>query len=181
MTVLDKIVAAVTPPESQEKRAQARAKARSIAKPGDWFSLILDHHERIEAAFADVRAAAEPAAREAALKKLAMVLNGHSMAEEVTVYPALADAGGLMDADAAYIQQVAAKMQAAALEKLDPSSADFLDKLGHLEGAVQHHVFEEEDHWYPKLAEKASADEQARVTLRYKEEFDRYIRQGPAR
>jgi hemerythrin superfamily protein len=178
MTVLDKIVAAVTPPESEEKRAQARAKARSIARPGDWFSVILDHHERIESAFADVRAAAEPEARRQALKKLATVLNGHSMAEEVTVYPALADAGGLMDADAAYIQQVAAKTQAAALEKLDPSSEDFLDKLGHLEGAVLHHVYEEEDHWYPKLAEKASMEEQSRVTLRYKEEFERYMGQG---
>ena len=55
MSTFDKIVDAVTPPESDEKRAEARAKAREVATPGDWLSLILDHHLKVEAAFAEVR------------------------------------------------------------------------------------------------------------------------------
>jgi hypothetical protein len=38
MSILDKVVAAVTPPESEEARAEARAKAQSAASSlsGDW-------------------------------------------------------------------------------------------------------------------------------------------------
>ena len=175
MSVLDKIVAAVTPPHSDEQRAEARLKARACAEPGDWLSAILDHHERIEAAFKTLKATTDPAAREAAQRKLATLLNGHSMAEEATVYPALADEGGMIDADMAYLQQMAAKMQMAALEKLDPFSQDYTDKLGHLEGAVQTHVYEEENHWFPRLQARASPEQRARVTKRYTEEFDRYM------
>jgi hypothetical protein len=61
MTIIDKAIAAVTPPVSEEKRAEARAKARAAAAPGDWLSQILDHHEGIESAFAAVRAAPDVA------------------------------------------------------------------------------------------------------------------------
>ena len=48
MSVVDSVVAAITPPESEEARAEARAKAENIAQPGDWLNLILDHHRAIE-------------------------------------------------------------------------------------------------------------------------------------
>jgi hypothetical protein len=61
MSVLDRIVAAVTPPESAEDRANARQKARAAAAPGDWLDQILQHHEQIEAAFTEGgRRCAEP-------------------------------------------------------------------------------------------------------------------------
>lgn len=41
MSVIDKIVAAVTPPESEEARADARLKANAAARPGDWLSQVL--------------------------------------------------------------------------------------------------------------------------------------------
>lgn len=179
MSIFDKAIAAVTPPESEERRAEARAKARAAAKPGDWLSLILDHHLEVEAAFAKVKAATDASSRQAALKKLGTVLNGHSMAEEAVVYPALAQAGEKGHAEMGYTEQVAVKMQMAALENLDPMSQDWLDKLGHIEGAVAHHVYEEEGAWYPELAEKASNEVQAKITKRYKEEFDRYMGSEP--
>lgn len=49
MSILDRAIAAITPPESDEARAEARAKAQAMAKPGDWLSQILDHHRGIEA------------------------------------------------------------------------------------------------------------------------------------
>jgi len=176
MTTLDKVIAAVTPLESREKRADARAKARAAARPGDWLSLILDHHEKIEAAFAALKSAPGAASRRTAQKKLATLLNGHAIAEEAVIYPALADVGMMIDADLAYVEQVAAKMQIAALEKLDPEGEDYADKLGHLEGAVVHHVYEEEQHWFPALREKAPEADQDKMTERYQEEYDRYIR-----
>lgn len=180
MSIFDKMVDALTPPESDEQRAEARSKARAAATPGDWLSLLLDHHEQVEAAFAAVRAAGGAEARKEALKALGTVLNGHSMAEEAVVYPALADVGSMAHADMAYTEQVAAKMQMAALEKLDPLGEDFTDKLGHLEGAVQHHVYKEESDWFLDLKEKAPPADQQMVLKRYREEFDRYMRGGEA-
>lgn len=50
-----------------------------------------------------------------------------------------------------------------------------MDKLGHLEGAVAHHVYEEENDWFLDLKSKASAADQAKLTQRYKEQFARYM------
>jgi hypothetical protein len=174
MSVVDKAIAAVTPPESEESRAKARAKARAAAQPGDWLSMILDHHEQIEQAFAAVKSAPDAGARRKAEKILGTLLTGHSIAEEAVVYPALAHAGHKVQATLAYTEQVAAKMQMAALDHLDPMSEDYLDKLGHLEGAVGHHVFEEENGWFVELKNAPAAD-QDKLTARYREEFSRYM------
>jgi hypothetical protein len=175
MSALDKVVAALTPPESAEKRAEARAQARAAAEPGDWLSLILDHHERVEQAFVEVKATTDPVSRRAAQKRLAVILTGHSIAEEAVIYPALAHAGNKGHADMAYTEQVAAKMQIAALDHIDPMSEDYLDKLGHLEGAVAHHVYEEEHDWFLDLKRNAPPADQQTLTARYEEEFDRYM------
>lgn len=176
MSILDKAIAAVTPPVSDEKRAEAHAKARAAAEPGDWLSLVLDHHEEIDAAFAAVKAATSAGARRAAEKKLGALLTGHSMAEEAVIYPTLAQAGKHGHANTAYTEQAAAKQQMAALEVMDPMSEDYLDKLGHLEGAVKTHVFQEESDWFVDMKEKAPADAQAHATARYREEAGRYFK-----
>ena len=178
MSAIDKAIAAVTPPASAEKRAEAHAKARAAARPGDWLSLILDHHEMVERAFAELKSAATVETRRTAQKTLGILLTGHSMAEETVVYPALAHAGHKISADMAYVEQVAAKMQMAALERMDPLSQDYADKLGHLEGAVLTHVYEEESMRFIQLHEDAPAVDQEMVTRRYKEEFERYMGSG---
>jgi hypothetical protein len=175
MSILDKAIAAVTPPVSDEKRAEAHAKARAAAEPGDWLSQVLDHHEEIDAAFAAVKAATTPATRRSAEKTLGALLTGHSMAEEAVIYPTLAQAGKQGHANTAYTEQAAAKQQMAALEVMDPMSEDYLDKLGHLEGAVKTHVFQEESDWFIDMKEKAPADAQAHATARYREEAGRYF------
>jgi hypothetical protein len=175
MSVLDKVIAAVTPPESDEARAKARAKAMGTAKPGDWLSQILDHHREIETRFADVKAATTADARRAAQKELALILTGHSIAEEAAIYPALAADKQVGHAELAYQEQSAAKMEMGLLERLDPMSEDYLDKLGHIEGAVAHHVYSEEGTWFLELAKDLSPADQERVTRRYREEFERYV------
>jgi hemerythrin superfamily protein len=180
MSGLDKVIAAITPPESEEMRAEARAKARSVAKPGDWLSQILDHHERIERAFAEVQAATDAQARRAAEKRLGVILTGHAIAEEAVIYPALAHIGKKISANMAYTEQVAAKMQMAALERMDPMSEDYVEKLGHLQGAVAHHVYEEEHGWFVDLKDEAPLEDQDQITQRYSEEFGRYMSGGEA-
>ena len=174
MSVLDKAIAAVTPPESAEARAEARAKAQAAARPGGWLAAVLSHHIALEAAFGRVRAAEDARSRKDALKSLSTLLTGHSLAEEVVLYPAMAQADEKAHATLAYTEQTAAKMQAAALDEMDPLSEDFMDKLGHLQGAVEHHMYEEEKGWFLDLAESDQVD-QAKLTARYAEEFGRYM------
>jgi hypothetical protein len=106
------------------------------------------------------------------------LLTGHSIAEEAAVYPALAADHQLDHAELAYQEQSAAKMEMGLLERLDPMSEDYLDKLGHIEGAVAHHVYSEEGTWFTELAESANAEDQARIAFRYAEEHQRYMSAG---
>lgn len=117
MSILDKVIAAVTPPESEDARTDARAKAQAAASPGDWLSMVLEHHKHIETAFPAVKAPNNAGAQVAAQKKLAVILTGHSNAEESVLYPALAGANERGHATMAYTEQAAAKIQMRLLEK----------------------------------------------------------------
>ena len=94
------------------------------------------------------------------------------------IYPGLAQAGKQGHANTAYTEQAAAKQQMAALEVMDPMSEDYLEKLGHLEGAVKTHVYQEESDWFIDMKRDAPADAQAHATARYKEEASRYFDGG---
>src|SRR5690606_5137636 len=91
MSFLDKLVAAVTPPESEEDRAEARAKAEQLSRGHGWLAMVLDHHRQIESAIERARTGPDAATRKQALKEMALVLNGHSLAEETVLYPALVE------------------------------------------------------------------------------------------
>jgi Hemerythrin HHE cation binding domain len=175
MSIIDKVIAAVTPPESEEARRDARVKAQAAASPGDWLWLVLSHHQHIEAAFAAVKTADNAAARVAAQKKLAIILTGHANAEESVLYPALAAMDEKSHATSAYTEQAAAKIQMGLLETLPPMTQEYLDKLEHIRGAVAHHVYEEESNWFIDLKRKVPAAEQTRLAQRYREEFVRYV------
>ncbi|AQR60287.1 hypothetical protein BZG35_00420 [Brevundimonas sp. LM2] len=172
MSIIDKIAAAVTPLPDDEKRVEATQEARAVATPGDWLSLVLDHHDRIREAFAAGRAVEGADARITAMRDLALVLNGHSLAEEVVLYPALAHAGEKAHAAQAYLEQTTAKNQMAELENIAPTEEAWLDKWEHIEGAVLTHMYEEESGWFLELKEKG--EHQERLTARYQEEFERY-------
>lgn len=175
MSILDKVVAAVTPPESLEARKAARSKARNAASPGDWLFMVLDHHRQIEDAFAEVKAAVTPAERLAAQKTLTVILTGHSNAEESVLYPALAAAREQSHATMAYAEQAATKTQMAILQNLPPMSQAYLDKLERIRGAVAHHMYEEEGTWFLELKGKVPAGDQIKLAMRYAEEFERYV------
>lgn len=174
MSFLDKVIGAVTPPESDEHRLKVRAQTRAETQQGDWLALILDHHDQIEAAFAAVKAAPGGAARVDAQKQLAIALVGHAGAEETVLYPEMVDSGHKAHATAAYEEQAMAKVQMALLEKIDPSSQDYLDKLEHIRGAVTHHMFQEESNWFLDLKAQVPPERQALLRDRYLEEVDRY-------
>lgn len=150
--------------------------ARAQTGPGDWLALALEHHDQIRAAFNTARKALPGGARISAMKGLAIVLNGHSLAEEVVLYPALATLADAEHAEEAYDEQSEAKIQMAQLERLDPSTAAWLEKLEEIVEAVSAHMENEESSWF--LAIKANYPDQAKLTARFKEEFERYTRTG---
>jgi hypothetical protein len=158
---------------SDEARAEARQQAQEMAAPDDWLSMVLDHHRDIEDAFAAV-ATSRGRGRTRARKKLAQILMGHSIAEEAVLYPALAQAGHKGRSTLAYGEQALAKTEMAQLEKLDPNSDAFADELETIRLAVVHHMHEEESSWFPLLKKELPADEQALLTARFAEEFERY-------
>lgn len=69
-------------------------------------------------------------------------------------------------------------MQMGLLERCDPMSQDFEDKLGHLEGAVQHHVYQEESEWFIDLVDNAPDADHRQIAERYDAEFNRYMGAG---
>lgn len=174
MSFLDKIAAAVMPPESDQDRVDARRKAQSFATPGGWLEIVLDQHRQIEAAFLKALTSGDAATRKSALKELAVLLTGHANAEESVLYPALADAGEKANAGMAYEEQAMTKIQMAKLEMLDPMGQEWREKLEHIRGAVLHHMYEEEGTWFPKLHERVPESHHARLTQRFMEEFSRY-------
>jgi hypothetical protein len=174
MSVIGRVIAAVIPSETHRARREARLKANNAASPGDWLSMALAHHVQIEAAFAEVESATTGKTRVEAQQNLALLLTGHSIAEESVIYPALALVNEKGHATTAYTEQSAAKVQMAALEALPPMSQLYIDKLRHLKDAVAHHIYEEEGSWFLELREKAASADQARITARYAQEFNRY-------
>jgi hemerythrin superfamily protein len=176
MSLVDKVIAAVTPPESEEARLEARSKAQKAGASSPWLAQVLEHHMQIEDAFAAVKRASDGASRREAQKRLAGILTAHSIAEEAVLYPALALHGEKSHATSAYTEQSAAKIQMAALEDLDPMSQDYLDKLEHIRGAVAHHVYEEEGTWFLELSK--IPDIQQVLEQRYMREFERYLGHG---
>jgi hemerythrin superfamily protein len=175
MSVLDKVAAAVTPAASDEDRAEARRRADMLAQNHGWLQQILQHHRQIESAFAEALGASAPNEKRKACKELGTLLTGHSMAEEAVIYPAVSQHDSKGHAAMAYEEQSMAKVQFALLEQMDPTSQEWRDKLEHIKGAVEQHVYQEESSWFPEVAETVDADMSAMLTERYREEAGRYF------
>lgn len=174
MSLLGKVIAAVTPSESEESRGEIRLKARAAAGNGDWLSMVLDQHVQVESAVAAVLGAADRDARLAAHKWLATLLIGHANAEETVIYPSLAALSPRTHSAPGYAEHAAMKIELGLLETVDPMSAYYLERLERIKRSLQHHMYAEEGNWYLDLKQRLPAVEESRLTKRFKEEFERY-------
>lgn len=178
MSIFDKLAAKVMPPESDEDRAQARRKAERLAADCPFLADVLDHHRQIERRFLAARSASDSTSPAAALKQLGLILTAHANAEESVLYPAMADNGEKAHAGMGYQEQAMVKVEMALLEMLEPMSQEWSDKLDHIQGAVEHHMFEEEGTWFPELIEAIPPARHQHVIKRFREEFERYSGSG---
>lgn len=173
MSIFDKIAATVMPPESDEQRTEARRKADAMVQGGDdWLGQALDHHRQIESLFRQARSASDGSSRKAACKQLGTILTAHANAEETVLYPMLAeDHKG--HAAMAYQEQAMVKIEMHKLEMLEPMSQEWLDKIDHIQGAVTHHMYEEESGWFGEVREAMRSYDETMHSSRFREEFEK--------
>jgi hypothetical protein len=175
MSIFTRIFAAVvTLPEGEDARGDARRMAHAVSTPGDWLSQAVEHHEGLEQAFANVWLALDCTSRTSAFKQLGILLTVHSIAEEAVIYPALAMRRDKSMSFEAYDEQALIKVQMAVLDRLNPMSRPFIDKLASLERMVMDHIYAEEGKRFLDLKRVVSSYDQAIMTERYAEEYDRY-------
>ena len=172
MTFLDRIAAAIAPAATDEQRKEARRKLEQLAASEPFAQDILEQHREIEALFQKARIATGMGAHEA-VEDLSILLSAHSMAEEAVVYPEISDHSGKAHASMAYEEHAMTKVQLAALQKLDPDSKEWHDKLDHIESAVAQHVYQEEGSWLPDVIRYAPVSERQRMNTEYREYFER--------
>ena len=164
--------------------AQHRYAASTMAIPtrdgadagGDWLAQILAHHRVLEQAFAASKDARGPAARSAAEMHLVAVVAAHAGAEETAVYPTMVAIGMDPDGHQAYNEQVEVKIGFGALSAIpDRTSAAYDAKLEMLRAAVADHMRHEEGQWYPELKRRATAKQNAAMTMHYRMDYARYL------
>lgn len=173
MSFLDRIAAALAPAATDEQRIDARRQFEELAVGEAFAEDILAQHRQIEALFAEARNASGPGA-EAAIRALAVLLNGHSMAEEAVVYPDISEHSGKAHAGMAYEEHAMTKVQLAELQKMAPGTREWREKLDHIESAVQQHVYQEESSWLPDVIRHAPVEERQRMSMEFREYFQRF-------
>ena len=178
MSFLDRIAAAVTPAASDEDRAEARRKAEALGASESWLGLIVQQHKQIETLINEAASAPGPELRLKAVREFERVLTGHATAEEAVLYPDIAEFSGKTHAGMGYEEHAMTKIQVAKLEKLDPMSQEWREKLDHIRSALEQHMYQEEGSWLPDLADRLPQEEKARMTRRFVEEYERYCGSG---
>lgn len=174
MSLVDRLAAKIMPPESAEDRANARRTAQSLTNGNDWLGIVLDQHKQIEELFQRALTSGDAGTRKMALKEVQILLTGHANAEEAVLYPALVGHDEKSHATMSYEEHAMARIELAILEKVDPMSEDWREKMEHVCGAVQHHIYAEEGTRFAELQESLAPGERERLTQRFLEEFERY-------
>jgi hemerythrin superfamily protein len=144
---------------------------------GDWFEEIKAQHREIGRLFQAAMSAPDVPGRRREVKRLATLLTGHAIAEEVAVYPGVYIDGDQQGALELYREQQMAKIMLAriddALAMNHPDEA--MQLLGQLQSAVLAHAHEEEQQRFPALMQKADAAMNEKMTRDFKMQFTRYM------
>ncbi len=181
MSFIDRLASALAPAASKEDRAEARRKAEALGAREEWIRLIVEQHKQIETLISQAATATGADARRKAMREFERVLTGHATAEEAVLYPDMAEFSGKTHAGMGYEEHAMTKIQVAKLEKLDPMSDEWGEKIDHIRSALEQHMYQEEGSWMPDLAEKLPQTDRIRLTERFVEEYERYCGDGSAR
>lgn len=116
----------------------------------DAFELLSADHRAVEGLFQQFSGSQDPAVAQ----KICDELTIHCVLEEELVYPLLASKVGTPIADEARHEHAEAKQLITQIEAGVSAGDDVAALVQQLEGAIQHHVQEEESEIFPAMREK---------------------------
>jgi iron-sulfur cluster repair protein YtfE (RIC family) len=135
--------------------------------PDDIVRLLLEDHHAVKSRFAEV-ASVTPEERAERFWKLTDELVRHEVAEEVVLYPVIRQLPhGVAVAEARISEQSEAEQQLKRMEKLEPTSPEFMAELTDLKAAVMDHAEREELEVLPLLTKEASSERLVQMGQRY--------------
>jgi hemerythrin superfamily protein len=167
------VVAATAPARSQVASLSSNTRALTT---GNWLAQIKAQHVEIKRLLDAVKAAPAPQ-RSTQFKRFATLLTGHSIAEEVAIYPGIAIEGDQSGAMSLYDEQQMAKITVARIDDAITAGhdAEAMQLLGQLESALMAHVAEEENQRFPALLEKTPTAMNNKMTADFRQQFSRYM------
>lgn len=127
---------------------------------------ILEHdHREVEEMFRELeelrgdRSEAALKRRKDLAEQVVIELVRHSVAEEVIVYPRVADKVSAEEVEHARKEHAEAEETMAKLEKLDPDEASFDDEFATLMKEIRHHIEDEEGEMFAHMRQTLSPGE----------------------
>ena len=172
------VAAAVTAPTfAQAAPPMDKMPRMPMLSQGEWMTQVKEQHKEIVRHFELIKATTDRQMpqRMQYFKMLATLLTGHSIAEEVALYPGLAMVGDTAGSDKLYAEQSHAKVMVAELDAMPKSGPEFLTRLSTLQSAIMAHATDEETRLYPELLQKASPAMNQKMTTDFRKEFNRYM------
>jgi hemerythrin superfamily protein len=133
--------------------------------PDDVIAILEHDHREVEEMFGQLESLRGDASEDARSRRKDLVeqvtieLVRHSVAEEVIVYPRVAEKISEEEAKHAREEHAEAEETLARLEKLDPDDDGFDEELATLMREIRHHIEEEEGEMFAHMRETFSADE----------------------
>lgn len=122
--------------------------------------LLEKDHRLVEDLFKKIEETEDASKREALFAELSAEVEIHASAEEIAVYPKLEKikARDLDDeAEHAYKEHTEAREIISEIEKLDPTTDEWMKKVTELKEAIEHHVEDEEGDVFPKMEKTFTA------------------------
>jgi hemerythrin superfamily protein len=142
----------------------------AVLPTDDIVTLLAQDHETVGQRFTELESAA-PELRADLFWELVTQLVRHEVAEEVIVYPALRhEPGGSAVADARQAEEAEAEKMLARLEKVDPTTEQFLGAIRDLHAAVLEHASNEEAEVFPLLLANEEPDFLTQLGQKFKGE-----------
>jgi hemerythrin superfamily protein len=142
----------------------------AVVPTDDIVALLEQDHVAIEERLLELENA-DPGRRAVLFRELTMELSRHEVAEETVVYPAIRDdPGGEVIIDARRDEESAAEDLLVHMEKLEPSTAEFVGAVRDLRSAVMTHAAAEESFVFPLLLAHEDAARLALLGQRFRGE-----------
>jgi hemerythrin superfamily protein len=154
------------------RHAVAQTGARA---DGDWLAIVKAQHELLMKHLDRMLDSRDRTflKRDILQHELSYLITAHSVAEENVLYPAIARAGMLSEADRLYLDQSHSKIVNADLDLIsEKNESAWFDKVRTLQAMVMKHgKQDEEGNIYPRLKQSVDRETNALLTAAFNREF----------